>query len=140
MTDGSSLMRERILSKVLPEPNSGCWLWDAFVHPTGYAVLRADGKSQYAHRLSYEAFVGPVPSGLQLDHLCRIRSCVNPSHLEPVTPKENTRRGLNMIPRTHCRKGHEFSDDNLYWYLGRRQCRKCRQACQRRHAEKMRHG
>ncbi len=72
------------------EPNSGCWLWAGFIHPkNGYGSYRMNGRTCGAHRASYELHVGPIPDGYDLDHLCRVRSCVNPSHLEPVTRREN---------------------------------------------------
>jgi len=91
-----------------------------------------------AHRWAYERWVGPIPAGLQLDHLCRNRLCVNPEHLEPVTCQENVLRGNGTAARlarvTHCPKGHEYTDENTYLYqrgrLGQyhRACRTCRLA------------
>ena len=86
-----------------------------------------------AHRVSYEMAKGKIPDGLQLDHLCRMTLCVNPSHLEPVTPKENIRRGetaevarLTQLSKTHCPQGHPYSGENLYLKPnGRRECRQC---------------
>lgn len=71
----------------------GCWVWTAKGTPAGYGQFRVDGVDVYAHRFSYELHVGPIPDGLQIDHLCRVTSCVNPAHLEPVTGAENLRRG-----------------------------------------------
>jgi hypothetical protein len=89
---------QRFLS---PEPNTGCWLWLGAINPkTGYGTLcvgrRAKGERRtvYAHRASFELFRGPIAAGLQLDHLCGVRCCVNPDHLEPVTQTENVRRGI----------------------------------------------
>ena len=70
-----------------------CWYWRGELDRHGYGVLEVCGKGKRVHRLSYEAFVGPIPAGLVIDHLCRVRDCINPDHLEPVTSQENTRRG-----------------------------------------------
>jgi hypothetical protein len=119
---------ESLMAMVSPEPDSGCWLWLGAVTPGGYARLR-DG---YAHRMSYEIHVGPIPPGLQLDHLCRVRSCVNPAHLEAVTQKINIGRGeagMHMRERTHCPRGHERTPENTYTRIkrGHSECRICRQ-------------
>ncbi len=108
----------------------GCWEWTAYKSPEGYGRSRL-GKKRLAHRIAYELLVGPVPEGLQLDHLCRNRSCVNPAHLEPVTSRENTARGITLAAAqsalTHCVRGHGFGGDNLqYRANGRaRTCRMC---------------
>lgn len=89
------------LSKVSPEPNSGCWLWTGCTEEKGYAVLYKDNWKGHrpAHRFSYETFVGPIPKGLHIDHLCNIKCCVNPAHLEPVTAQENNRRAVERRRR-----------------------------------------
>lgn len=120
-----------ILSNITPVPESGCWLWDGSCNPKGYGRLMRKRKTYMAHRVSYEVFVGPIPDGLQLDHLCRVHCCVNPNHLEPVTGRENIIRGTSFsaqnAAKTHCAKGHEFK-----WYkvkrngTQRRQCQTCR--------------
>lgn len=105
-----------------------CWLWTGATGPTGYGVTYNNGKNQYVHRAVYELLVGPIPDGLQIDHLCRVRNCVNPDHLEPVTPQENTRRGDAWkwrLRRTHCRRGHEYSAENTVMRQGGRWCRAC---------------
>jgi hypothetical protein len=108
---------ERIESKISPEPNSGCWLWDASLKDCGYGNVRWRGVVQPAHRVVYECLVGPIPDALVLDHKCRLRCCVNPEHLEIVTEQTNILRGVGMAAqwakRTHCAKGHPFSGDNL---------------------------
>lgn len=109
--------------------DSGCWLWEWYVHRSGYGMLRQDGRARYAHRVIYERFRGPIPKGLQLDHLCRVRHCVNPDHLEPVTARENQRRG-NGWPgiharKTHCIRGHEFTPENTMIVLNGRNCAAC---------------
>lgn len=81
---------EAFASHIHFEPNSGCWLWAGADNGVGYGKFRG----KYAHRISYEMNRGPIPNGMHLDHLCRVRCCVNPSHLEPVTNAENARRGL----------------------------------------------
>ena len=102
----------------------GCWNWTAGRTPQGYGNVRHLGRHVYAHRFAYEQIVGAIPAGLQIDHLCRNPSCVNPDHLEPVTNRENARRGLKA-QRTHCKNGHPF-DDRTIIYRGYRRCRTCR--------------
>jgi hypothetical protein len=114
---------ERFEGWVSPEPNSGCWLWTSALTRDGYGQFMTD-HSVLAHRWSYEHYVGPIPAGLQLDHLCRVRSCVNPRHLEPVTNRENCYRGLKG-PTATCARGHSV------WILRRdagRRCLICRKA------------
>lgn len=118
------------------DTSTGCWLWQRATR-YGYGHKKVGGKDWRAHRWYYEQVNGPVPAGLQLDHLCRVRACVNPDHLEPVTQTENIRRG-----QTHCKNGHEFTAENIYRTPeGTRQCRECgRERCRarRRAAEKQR--
>ena len=117
---------DRFWDKVQMEPNTGCWLWDGHVGANGYGQIKGKLKVMGAHRFSYEGHIGQIPDGLDLDHLCRVRSCVNPAHLEPVTRKENARRGLRGM-KTHCPQGHPYSGENLYVYSnGHRRCKKCR--------------
>lgn len=114
----------------------GCWLWTGATNGVGYGRL---GR-QYVHRLSYTHFVGEIPDGLQLDHLCRVPLCCNPDHLEPVTIGENVRRGLAPIitrlrhaARTHCRVGHVLTPENTYVRPGDRAriCRECQRLLDR---------
>lgn len=79
--------------KIVRLVETGCWIWLGELNRNGYGRVCVKGKRPVAHRHVYETLVGPIPEGLLLDHLCRVRCCVNPSHLEPVTPKENTLRG-----------------------------------------------
>lgn len=92
------------MEKVLPVPFAGCWLWHGAVSKCkggGYGLIYVGGKEvvKSAHRVVYELERGAIPNGMDLDHLCRVRTCVNPAHLEPVTRKENLRRGLKGGPK-----------------------------------------
>ena len=114
--------------KIIPEPNSGCWLWVA-ANSRGYGQFKFLGKVHQTHRIAYVAARGPIPFGLQLDHLCRMPSCCNPQHLEAVTMAVNIRRGLvgeHLRTRTHCPKGHAYDAANTYVYAGSRCCKECR--------------
>jgi hypothetical protein len=124
-------------SKVRVLPN-GCWEWTAS-RISGYGQF-ARTLPRLAHRRAYERLVGPVPEGLELDHLCRNRACVNTDHLEPVTGSENAMRGLRPIQlrsKRYCPHGHPYSGSNLYIRTdGARECRICRREHVRRHARK----
>jgi hypothetical protein len=108
-----------------------CWLWTGAKTKGGYANFTVyPRRTCYAHRASYEHFVGPIPEGLFIDHLCRVRHCVNPAHLEAVTMRENLLRSpvtmtSRNAARTHCNHGHEFTPENTYWKSGWRSCRRC---------------
>lgn len=106
-----------------------CWLWTAAIAmPQGYGLFFTSGKRRaYAHRLAYELLVGPIPEGLELDHLCRVPVCVNPAHLEAVTPRENFLRSTHPSALTHrgtCKRGHS-TDDMYVSPKGHRMCRPC---------------
>lgn len=115
---------------------SGCWLWRGNLGASGYGRFKFVGGEAKAHRVSYELSVGPIPEGLVLDHLCRNTWCVNPRHLEPVTNRENTLRGIGApavnARKTHCNEGHPLSGDNLRIYVDsygeHRRCLKCKRA------------
>ena len=135
---------ERYATKVdrRPDPEA-CWEWMAARSRSGYGVFWLDGKLRYAHRVSYESINGSIPDGLQLDHLCRNRACVNPDHLEPVSNRENAIRGLTgsasgarQRAKTHCPQGHLYDEKNTCQKLdGRRACRTCGRLAQRRRSE-----
>jgi hypothetical protein len=121
-------IRRRILASIRKD-ESGCWRWQKGKTANGYGRLTVDGRPRRAHRAAYEEFVGPIPDGLQLDHLCRVRDCVNPAHLEPVTSRENTLRGdtgpARNAAKTECSNGHPFDVANISWDRGKRRCRTC---------------
>lgn len=137
------------LLKVLSDKiavGDGCWRWTASLMNTGYgqvSVHLPEGRRhtmRLAHRIVYELMVGPIPEGLQLDHLCRNRWCVRPDHLEPVTARENMRRG-HFGMKTHCPQGHPYSGDNLILHKkppGRSPGRECRACCQARDRDRRR--
>lgn len=118
------------------QKTDSCWLWTGVTNPDGYGKFKVAGKMVYAHRFAYELLVGPIPKGLQLDHLCRVRHCVNVGHLEPVTSRTNSLRG-NTIPahntaKTHCPQGHPYDETNtLVRPGGWRHCRTCRRTYDR---------
>ncbi|WP_234039914.1 HNH endonuclease signature motif containing protein [Micromonospora coerulea] len=131
-------VKQRFLSKVAPPNEQGCMLWLAARQGDGYGHFKVAGRMVRAHRFGYEMWVGPIPNGLHLDHLCRVRSCVAPGHLEPVTNRENILRGEAPTARqsrqTHCRNGHPLAGDNLVRSAaarGQRVCRTCRLAWRR---------
>lgn len=124
MTDTLSRFEDKYV--VCP---TGCWVWMGCKLPRGYGRFWKDGGMRLAHRVAYELFTGPIPDGLQLDHLCRVPGCVNPAHLEAVTHAENVRRGDRTrynADKTHCPQGHPYDEENTFIYSdGRRECRIC---------------
>lgn len=133
-----SSLPPRIIDRILfpPIPDSECWLWRGYVMKTGYGRTRLRGKKALAHRAVYEWLVGTIPEGLTLDHLCRVRRCVNPAHLEPVSGYENFRRGESFgaknLRKPACPKcGGPL--ERLARLSGRR-CRSCTRAYSRVYA------
>lgn len=135
MAVGIAMTNENLLPRlrkfIFFDPKTTCWLWQGDITSKGYAQFRVAGKSRCAHRVAYEIFRGLIPDGLQLDHLCRVRHCVNPDHLQPVTHAENLLRGKRA--QTHCTHGHEWTKDNtrltftrsVFTGEPRRKCREC---------------
>ena len=131
------------IKKFVAVSESGCWEWTGRRTNQGYGCIGVyvDGKQKFklAHRVSYETFRGPIPDGLQLDHLCRVRYCVNPDHLEPVTGSENVQRSPLTLAhinakKTHCVNGHEYTPENTGRDAkGYRYCRACIAAAARRY-------
>lgn len=114
-----------------------CWTYTGSLTAAGYGLAWNGEKEVLVHRAAYEVLVGPIPEGLQLDHLCRVPACYNPAHLEPVTAAENSRRRVALI--THCPAGHPYDADNTYLAPTRfggvnRLCRTCRR--ERDHARR----
>lgn len=110
--------------------SNDCWLWLGNINSNGYGVIGYQKKDYLAHRVMFASILGQIPARLTLDHLCRVRNCVNPEHLEPVSHKENCLRGDGPTARnarkTHCKYGHPFSGANLLKYRAHeRKCRTC---------------
>jgi hypothetical protein len=117
---------ERFFNKV--EKTSECWNWMASKNQKGYGQFCVNGKTRLAHRYSYLNYIGSIPEGKVLDHICRNKGCVNPNHLRPLTIVENAQR--DHILKTHCIKGHELIGENIYYQKNgkkfKRTCNMCR--------------
>ncbi len=121
-------IEERFWPKV--QKTESCWLWTGGLSDTGYGSISMNGKIDNAHRVAWKLMRGPIPAGMQLDHLCRVRHCVNPDHLEIVTRRTNILRGLGQSAiyarRETCGKGHPLKDPNLYHTKSRPNTRICK--------------
>ena len=148
----SDAIPDRILDQIVPEPNSGCWLWMGAVS-FGYARVEWGGKNKRAHRVIYELCGGEIPLGFEIDHKCGVRCCVNPDHLDAVTKQENIRRlwaagrGTNVLgriaaakkrlARLTCSNGHHYITENTrYDRKGARVCKQCKRDRDRCHRSK----
>lgn len=135
-------IKNRLLSKIWINPETGCWLWTGCLRK-GYGAIWCNGRMEAAHRVSYQEFKGPIPKGLELDHTCHHpetcaggetcahRRCINPEHLDPVTTQVNLLRGCGLAAQfakaTHCKNGHPFEGHNLVIAkTGQRMCRTCK--------------
>ena len=109
-----------------------CLIWIGAKNPKGYGIFHNGFKHMAAHRFAYEQTKGPIPAGLQVDHLCRTRACMNPEHMEAVTNRENTLRGTGPTSinakKTECKRGHKFDKENTVPVKGGRACLACRRA------------
>jgi hypothetical protein len=110
--------------------SNGCWEWIGTLNSAGYGVMKTNRHQVRVHRWAYERYVGPIPEGLEPDHLCNVRHCVNPEHIELVTSAENNRRRDQR--KTHCyMRGHPWIPENWIYFQGRRFCRPCHEIRQR---------
>lgn len=130
LTSLSPRLREAAEDQLHPNietTEGGCWAWTGHINEAGYGdYIWFDGRRWLAHRLSYVTYVGDIPEGLEIDHRCRNRRCVNPDHLEAVTSRENVLRAWAFYSRDLCKRGHLYTEGNLYINgKGQRRCRAC---------------
>lgn len=102
----SNMLPDRVHANILPEPISGCWLWLGNITAAGYGQISVDRKREYSHRALYREFKGEIPQGLEIDHLCRVKLCCNPQHLEAVTGQVNCQRAQK---KDACKWGHPYA-------------------------------
>lgn len=135
-------LEQRLWPNVAPLSLDACWPWNGSVVSRNRGRITNDGRLQYVHKLIWEMLNGPVPEGLELDHLCRNPNCVNPRHLEAVTHQENIRRGDNrtnnaLANKTHCPQGHEYTPENTYYQPKMPTSRHCK-ICRREYKARLR--
>ena len=140
---------QRFLEKIIIDQETGCCIWTgSHVGKVGYGYFWSKSGSCRAHKFCYESIIGPVPKGMELDHLCRNTLCVLPYHLEPVSHLENVRRGVSsetsgkyQKEKTHCVNGHEFNNKNTYYPNPKhRQCRICKSVREKERRRKIKEG
>ena len=132
-------LEHRLFSKVSPCPNSGCWFWCGAINQSGYGLVRGVYKNEAAHRVVYKMVTGSELEDMELHHKCKNRGCVNPSHLQEITPKKHREMHLQTYPKKlkkHCRNGHDFGVTNTQIHTNNkyvtRRCAICRRASQKR--------
>lgn len=122
-------IRDTIRLEVDTRDRTECWNWERHISPEGYGRVYVNKRMMLVHRYTYTIDKGPIPEGLDIDHLCRNRACYNPNHLEAVTRSVNLSRsplmGRAQSAKTHCPHGHEYSEENTTHRNGRRHCRSC---------------
>lgn len=131
-----SPVKERLDRLSIRDPNCGCWIWTGCIDKCGYGKFNV-GKESLAHRASYKEYVGPIPDDCEIDHKCKVRCCINPQHLQAISHAENVKladhkTGHRNTKKTHCIRGHEFSDENTFievWNgIRMRKCKVCTRA------------
>lgn len=134
-------MEEKLLNNSVRDTKTGCLRWTGGHVPRGYGLVWDSGarKSRAVHRVAHEVWVGPIPESHDVDHVadrgCRYRDCIEPTHLEAVTHRENLLRGETVsgvnARKTHCSNNHEFTEENTMIQHGKRRCRECRRLADR---------
>lgn len=123
--------------RLIVQGDRGCWIWTGYLNERGYGRVSYGGRYPYVHRLVWTLLADAIPVDRELDHLCKVKACANPAHLEPVTHQVNFERSLGELRaaaklrvKSHCKRGHPLSGDNLYVVpkTGERCCRECRRA------------
>jgi len=139
-----------LFERCIPVPFSGCWIWEGALIKQGYASWgrmrggKQNGRTYLGHRTAYELVKGPIPAGMHVDHLCGVKCCINPDHLEAVPPRTNLRRALRpdsawVDAITHCPQGHEYTAENIYQHpKGYIVCCQCHALANRKYRAKQR--